>query len=684
MSNFLNPYKYNENQKEKFQKIYTYYPEFKKQINYKPNKNGYLLYNLNYITDEKQIIKNHKNISSHKSKSIYLDGSYNKIINCRDENHNYNNYKNKNFSLNPYEKNVIIKKNSYNRFRNINMKSYNSENVNNEDIYEEYIIDYKEGLNHGNFRKRKNISTYNDKTMENHNDKNKKLNVNHNRTYYNGLINNLENKNNLNEVTKYKKQINKNNTCNYFYNVDNTKINQIKKFLNVPYKKRIVNDYTFNDFKENNKNINNNIKYSKNKNKYLTCNNNTSETFIKINNIIKNKYQTINIDDKKYKKIIENRENNKPNENNKIKYNLKPDNANIENEDLIKVKKFMHHFSKYSILYYYKIIKQLFSSLRKIKISKSNKYSTINTSKSKIPVPPFHKIPTPSNNNNSSRKRFGNHSNRKNQTPQIGNNILIDRIRTKNESKSPNDKNGQEMIRNVQELSKKCEIISNRKYRRNNTSLKKVIKDISFNNENKTIKEFRFSSVEKNREKMETIINKERERKKKISQKKNKENMNKEISNLIHKNKILQNKIKNLEKNGKKTIEINWNLDNIIIKSKEKKKENNIYLLENNEKNRTINEMINVKKITTKDKSINININYLNYIPLIKNKNENNKNDKFYEIRNICNINYFGSLDNIDKKGKEIKYHNELTSIKEEENKIDFSENISQYSFEGE
>ena len=159
--------------------------------------------------------------------------------------------------------------------------------------------------------------------------------------------------------------------------------------------------------------------------------------------------------------------------------------------------------------------------------------------------------------------------------------------------------------------------------------------------------------------------------------------MNKEISNLIHKNKILQNKIKNLEKNGKKTIEINWNLDNITIKSKEKKKENNIYLLENNEKNRTINEMINVKKITTKDKSINININYLNYIPLIKNKNENNKNDKFYKIRNICNINYFGSLDNIDKKGKEIKYHNELTSIKEEENKIDFSENISQYSFEG-
>ena len=202
---------------------------------------------------------------------------------------------------------------------------------------------------------------------------------------------------------------------------------------------------------------------------------------------------------------------------------MKPDNANIENEDLIKVKKFMHHFSKYSILYYYKIIKQLFSSLRKIKISKSNKYSTINTSKSKIPVPPFHKIPTPSNNNNSSRKRFGNHSNRKNQTPQIGNNILIDRIRTKNESKSPNDKNGQEMIRNVQELSKKCEIISNRKYRRNNTSLKKVIKDISFNNENKTIKEFRFSSVEKNREKMETIINKERERKKKINQKKKKE-----------------------------------------------------------------------------------------------------------------------------------------------------------------
>ena len=244
------------------------------------------------------------------------------------------------------------------------------------------------------------------------------------------------------------------------------------------------------------------------------------------------------------------------------------------------------------------------------------------------------------------------------------------------------------MFRNIKELSKKYEIISSRKSRRNNTTLKNIIKDTSFNNEYKTIKEFRFSSVEKNREKMENMINKERERKKKISQKKNKENMQKDISILIKKNIILKNKIKDLEKNDKKTIEINWNLDAITIKSKEKNtkegKANVHHINKSNEKQiREKNEMINIKKIITKDKSINININYLNYIPLVKNKNRRNN---LLRIYHNCNITYFASSDKKEtkeKKENEIKYHNELTSIKEEENKNDFSENFSQYSIEG-
>ena len=75
-------------------------------------------------------------------------------------------------------------------------------------------------------------------------------------------------------------------------------------------------------------------------------------------------------------------------------------------------------------------------------------------------------------------------------------------------------------------------MINNRKNRLNNSSLRKSIKNGSFNDGKKFINEFRFSSVEKNREKMEIAIKKERERKKKLIQTKDQKQYNKiEINN---------------------------------------------------------------------------------------------------------------------------------------------------------
>ena len=709
----------NEDKIKKQQKIYTFYPEFKQAISYNPYTNKNQINN-NILKNNNLQNKSYKNISLQNDKSIYIQRNLNNTkINYNNENINY--YNTNNMCSNFNNQKGIIKKDNF-KYRNINIKNYNNFNINNDDIYDEYIIDYKAGLNMYNFRKRKMLNISNDISFQNW--QKNKINNNPNKSYNKEGINNYD-KNNIKEVTQYQSKINKNNTINYFYNLNNTKIEKPKrKSVNVPYKKRIINEYAFNDYKRNNKSSINNIKDSKNINKSLTIINNKSDRIIKVKKQ-SNHYHTINYENDKTN-------NSNSNENILIKkiikapkktfYIIKPETIN---ETLIRINKFIQHFSKYSMLHYYKIIKQFFSSLRDLKKTKNLRNSK-NIRKNKIPAPPFCKLSTMSSSNNrTTSEKYSNKLERRTATPKMSNNIVVDRIRSTNESKSPNENNGQEMYRNISELTKKCQIISSRKNRQNNNSLKKIITDISFSNENKTINEFRFSSVERNREKMEKNINKERERKKRINQRKKfKENEKKEISNLIQKNNILKNKIRNLEKEKekeKKTIEINWNIDDITIKPKDKKDKKPLFNLDNREKqtkynyagknsplinkaklnemylqqineiiklNNKNNEMINVKNISTKDKSIHININYLNYIPPISNRRKKNikNNQSMYQIYNNYNISYYGNMNKKENKEKKesdkMKYQNQLTSILEEENKIDFSENLSQYSFE--
>ena len=100
-------------------------------------------------------------------------------------------------------------------------------------------------------------------------------------------------------------------------------------------------------------------------------------------------------------------------------------------------------------------------------------------------------------------------------------------------------------------------------------------------------------------------------------------------------------------------------------------------------------EMIDVKKITTKDKSIHINIKYLNYIPMkIKNNKEKNKFE-LLNISNNLNISLFAIKDNKGIKKKIINENNENNLVKklssiQEENKIDLNELSDSISYKSE
>jgi hypothetical protein len=440
-----------------------------------------------------------------------------------------------------------------------------------------------------------------------------------------------------------------------------------------------------------------------------------------------------------------------------------------KNVSLTKIMNFIQYLSNYCSLYYSKIIKKLFESLKECNnVDKNNKnknnFTKINNrniSKSNSNInldkkskSPFNRIKKKIVIYTVNRKR----EDRINEKliPNKSSDVLINRIKTKNESLSPNLREYCEMFRNINELNKKYETISLRKNKYSNHSLKKDTNDVSSNSENKSFND-KFSSIEGNKEKWENTINTERERKRRILEKKSKKknnniktktiNLDKKekiedkneniILKLKEKSRILKNKIKKLEQKNKKTIEVNWNLDAITIKSKnmrnnekeergkEKGKvkdfsfgdENKEFFNSNNsnygssgtfnihdligsgkfDKNlkKNINNMINMKKILTKDKRIFINMSYLNHLQNAGNKNKNLANCDLYKICNVFNIDIFGDKNkanpNFNKTDKEknninnddkVKYINKLTQITEEENKVDLSENFSQSSTE--
>ena len=674
--------------------------------------------------------------------NLYNDGNIN-LSSFRERNSNPNYYSNDNFSNNKsnytnYDQALLSRiNNNRNRKINANKRNYYSSNISKDNINSEFIINYNSGIN-----------------FENNN--NNRYSLNRNKTQYlqNPLMNSQIYNNRLNN-NYYQEKIPSNNISNN--NIANSKIyykyrpkDENYNDLKLVYQKRRINNYTYKDNKENGMS---NTKYPNftKKNTQLYLRNNIEKDNIFDRKINKNFYYTLDLNNN-YERGYNLKNNNNINNNGKRPNNyILPENNNIIipqhtnnytsnnrqtlQKDIniyqIKCELFLQHFGQYFYLYYVKIVEKLFNYLKnkknnsiinkldisneKIKsIPKQNKlYNKNKILKKSNYLSKYQTVPDKLMQSESSNKtiekieRIPYHKN---------NNIIIERIKNNNQSVSPDKKNKAEMYRNIDELNKRHEIISNRKNRLSYNNTKRSLNDLSFNSENKS---FIKNSVEKNKEIWENTINKERERKKRIKERKNKqkekhnleiknkENKKKEknddITELIRKNEELKNKIENIiqeanstltknknNKNRKKNLEIAKN-NNFNISSTDRKKIRDKYKKKNTNKKSEKYEMIDIKKIITKDKSIFINIKYLNYIPM-KNKNkENNKNKfKLYQICNDFNICLLGmKVNNMNQK----RLHNEnndnkiihkLSSI-QEENKIDLndlSESISQKSDE--
>ena len=626
-----------------------------------------------------------------------------------DYNYKYANYNNQNYNDNKYnDLDVNFYKNNF-RNKTINLNNYISPTLNdNEDSnnYDEFFVNYNPRIN-DLIDKRRNIMP-------------------RERTYYfpeprrygknknapKILKNDLYNFNTYEDM--YDVNPNNNNGQNEpFYLI--TDRDQLEDY-NILYKKRKPKDYIP---RKNNNYLGNNYytevntdKRSKRNNFYdYEDNNRFNRSFITNN---------VNYDDyfnDYYERPVRRRNRS---QDRISSYRIKKD----YEEKTIKC---ANHLSQYFVIYYMNVIKKLFNYLKSYKykpLNKTNK-TTTNNSKSKYKKKPINmkyitnykkKVAKPEKKikiyenflekpKKEEEKKQRPLSNEK-RLPYHKRNIIIDRIKSNNESLSPDRTTGCEMYRNINELNKKYDDIYNRK---NRMSYNKNGNDLSFTSENRS---FYRNSVEKYKEIFENNINKERERKKLLENRKkkkeeenklkeiekSKENQDKDkdkdnlddakknvnknlIEELIKKSEELR---KNIEKEIKKKNKIKDNIKNInnklsiLEREKIKKKYGKKNINDNKNKTNDKYEMIDVKKIITRDKKIFINIKYLNHI-IMNNKNKNNnKSDKckFYDISSNSNISLFAIKTNNGHTTKNIKNEKnekngrQLTAILEE-NKLD-------------
>ena len=708
-NNFIKSNNYNNNYNEfdnnaQYENFYEN-SKYKEYYNYNENNN----YNLFEIG-------NNDSFPERNNFSNYYSGDnfYRKMI-------NYNDYDQ-----------ALLNRINHNRNRKINSnkRNYYSTNISKDNINDEFIINYNSGIN------------YNDNYNE--------YSLNRNKTQY--LQNNRNNIMNS-QIYNNRLSINNNYYQNIFHTSNKNNINAAKsqvynKYrpqeenyndLRLVYQKRIINNYAYKDNKENG--MSNNPHFSIN-DQYFLRNNIQKDNLLnkKINRNLCNTfdfninydrdYNFINYnisykDRKKYNNYNCPEFNNILQEKSNINNKTIPRDKRISQDYKTKCQMLLYHFGQYFYLYYIKVVEKLFNFLKSQKNNvKKNKLDisndkikeisnkTILYNKNKVLnkthyLKKYQTLPDKImrsdevNKNKEKIERIPYHKYR---------NILIERIKSNNQSVSPDKKNNTEMYRNIDELNKRQEIISNRKNRLSHNNTKKSLNDLSFNSENKS---FIKNSVEKNKEIWENTINKERERRKKLKERKSKQkekrnleiknkdnnkvrDKNEEISELIRKNEELKNKIENIikeakskplkdKKNMKKRLEIAKN-NNFKISSIDRKKIREKYKKKNTNKKVEKYEMIDIKKISTKDKSIFINIKYLNFIPMKNKIKENNKNDfKLYQVCNNFNISFFGAKNYIDNRSK-LKNENinnnnihKLSSI-QEENKIDLYELSDSFS----
>ena len=634
---------------------------------YKEDTNKYFI-TQDEINDEKEInedeesMKNNdyrqKNIVYNKNtNSLNMKSKYNKnFYQTYTQKNNFNTrgtfYKRNNYENQPNNNDKLLerinKKNKYNI--NMNTNKYYTTNMNEDNVYQEFIINYNSGIypddnKYSNTLDRKKPNTifnknkiYNRVALNNGIYKIDKKSFNNNK--------NLFGKNEIeyfNSTTYQPYQRRKIVDFNEKDQIENGMPKRIKKELYFKNNQGNLTNYNFFEKKiRRNAYTNYNFNtYNQNENNYDINSN---------NNIYKNKYK-FNISQKDF------------NNRNKNRYLIINNNKLIEQ----KINSFLEHFSEYCIQYYHRIIRQLFYNLKRTRKYKiiTQKHIPKNSYNITVQNKKIEKTNYKSNYRNYITKVINTENKSENNYNRIphhkSTDLIIDRIKYDNKSKSPDKDNNFEMFRNIKELSKKYEAINNRKNRQSLNGNLKIGNDLSFNS----------GSIEKNKEKEKWEKNLEKEREiKKILEKR------KDINNNINSNKQKIKDKKNLIY-IKDDDNINNKKDNEEKESIRKKyKKLNL----NNKTNKNTNiksQMKIVKKIQTRDKKIQINIKYLNYYKPNKIKEKNNNSESKYDsLKKSDNFEIaLFAVKNRNKNNKKEKNNakdkKNLASIKEEkENKI--------------
>ena len=738
------------------------------------------VYNSNYNSYNNFIYTDNSNYNSNINSNYSSSPNYNSNNNYS----YYDEYSNSNSNSNNINNNIHYDKSLLNRINhkknknininmNMNLNNYYSTHISKDNIYDEFIIDYKSGINPNQNQTRNSLSRFN---TQSHYVPNQNPSSMNNTNYERAMALNNNNYNRgIYKTSNYRSNNNIHNTINQGH-IKNSPYGDKAIDYNIPYQKRKINNYTYNPKKiamMNKSNNNFNNKYNKYTEKYYYRNqssnasddafmesrqNNSNFKTVELSNNFDRSYGGLNDDYNNYDNDIGLGYKDIDSDPFQKTYNMRNNYMQeaqrrylIRQNFINRINEFTNHFSKYCVLYYYKVVVKLFKYLKenKNKNKNKNKYNIKNPkknimNKNKKNLTIKNKPISENKSFSTNRTNYHKYLNKPAETEPKNNkipynknktNIIIERIKSSNESRSPESKEQTEMYRNLNELSKKFEVISNRRNRlSSNNSFRRNMNDLSFNSENKSI--YR-NSVEKNKEKWEKTISKERKRRKKILEKSKKKqeekNKDKQLKSKLQDNKInkeqeekkkladlklkneeLKVKIQQLKENNKSNSNSNSNNNSNNdknVKNEEKSvnefggnnyNRNTISYLnrekirekykKKNLKNKTKdkNEMITIKNIISKDKALYIDIKYLNYIPM-KDKNTKATNiNKSYQICDNSNINLDAvkvhNANNkivLDESKEKDNSLYKLSSIKEE-NKVemDLSDDASQNSNE--
>ena len=454
-------------------------------------------YNPNYNSYNNFVYTDNSNYNSNINSNYSSSPNYNSSNNYSyyDEYSNNNHYDKSLLNRINHKKNKNININM-----NMNLNNYYSTHISKDNIYDEFIIDYKSGINPSQNQTRNSLSRFNTQShyISNQNPRNMN-NTNYERAM--GLNNNYNRE--IYQTSNYRSNNNIQNTINQSH-IKYSPYGEKTMDYNIPYQKRKINNYTYNPKKHsmtNKSNNNFNNKYTE-KYYYRNQSNNVSDDAFMENRQNNSNFKTVDLSNNNYERNYGDLNDDYNSYDNNVgsgykvsdsdpfqkTYNMRNNYMQeaqrrylIRQNFINRINEFTNHFSKYCVLYYYKVVVKLFKYLKehKNKSKNKNKYDIKNPrknimNKSKKNLTTKNKSIFENKSFSTNRTNYHKYMNKPAETEPKNNiisynnnktNIIIERIKSSNESRSPENKEGTEMYRNLNELSKKYEVISNRRNR---------------------------------------------------------------------------------------------------------------------------------------------------------------------------------------------------------------------------